>query len=108
MQSPPRVKLLQSTCREVRENVGENPRHDAVAKAQTLALLAQLRRDPYSSQYAHRCIAAVINAIEEWFSEDAPALAPRKVIELRETVQHQLAQLETEQHLRTWLMETYR
>ena len=101
-----RQQVLFALCCELRELVGSEPRLDPNAREQSLALLTQLRNHPYASLYTHRCTAALVAYVEQWFTESAVWTA-RKVIEHRELIHHQLALLETEQRLRSWLIESY-
>lgn len=104
MPTPPRAMLLYTLCQELRGVIGEGPRNDARSLQHALTLLTQLRQDPYASQHSYERIAKLWRALEQWLTAAGGMDASRSA-EMRESMVLELAQLETEQRLRSWLME---
>lgn len=104
MPSRSRAQHLCTLCQELRAIVADSPRSDSAAKAQSLAIIQQLRSDPYASLHTHERLSKVTAALERWFAE-APTVKARDAHELREAMMMELAHIETEQRLRSWLMD---
>lgn len=79
------------------------PRHDLTEKAVVVAALGELRADPYASLQTMERISRMHGALERWFGSEP--LARHEVAELREHMLLELAHIETEQRLRSWLMD---
>lgn len=107
MQSSSRAQYLCTLCQELRAIVGDAPRHDSDAKAQGLSILKQLRSDPYASLQTHERVPRLAAALERWFAEATCGTA-RERHDLRESMLMELAHIETEQRLRSWLMDIVR
>ena len=103
MQSTSRAQYLCTLCEELRGVLGDKPRNDNSAKAQGLSILQQLRTDPYASLHTHERVTRLAVAIERWFSETL--VSHREPTVLKESLFLELAHIETEQRLRSWLID---
>lgn len=106
MDTSPRAQPSRTLYAELRSMLGSAPRRDAETLLRVRGVLRELRTDPYASAQFHERLDNLHRRFEQWFN--ASGVDTAAIGGLREAIVVDMAHLETEQRLRSWLMDIVR